>query len=191
MAVPYAEGEVYFKRSALKDERTGWWLGSQKTFYDFCLIETVWTVPYQVGRPGSHTPDINRPRAYLTHQTAHESYKWCYFHWDRFEVSFGPNFDGTGITQKCILNNCPGGDSYRDKNSGGPAKVVIRPCFMPRAKCMFVDLNVPIRAIYLPLTFQTDEAFPDLCTYLMIDFRMRDGVTMLQTGGNQPTSYLG
>jgi hypothetical protein len=51
---------------------------------------------------------------------------------------------------------------------------------------MYIDLTFPIRAIYFPLAQKPSKVFPDLCSYLMVDFRLRQGVQMW----NQPTAGL-
>ena len=41
---------------------------------------------------------------------------------------------------------------------------------------MWIDMTSPIRALYFPLCHSSGEGFEDICTYLMVDFRIRDSV---------------
>jgi hypothetical protein len=48
----------------------------------------------------------------------------------------------------------------------------------PSQPYMYIDLTFPIRAIYFPLAQKPSKVFPDLCSYLMVDFKLRQGVRM-------------
>lgn len=48
----------------------------------------------------------------------------------------------------------------------------------PSQPYMYIDLTFPNRAIYFPLAQKPSKVFPDLCSYLMVDFRLRQGVEM-------------
>lgn len=72
---------------------------------------------------------------------------------------------------------------YKKRGAGGPAKIVLSPVELLNDKdgplpFMWIDLNFPVRAIYLPLQYQPSKDYPDLCSYLMLDFRLRKGVKM-------------
>ena len=73
-------------------------------------------------------------------------------------------------------------DEYEKRAKGGPLMTAITPVKLhPDQPYMYIDLNVPIRAVYFPLAQKASSVFPDLCSYLMVDFRMRQGVRMYDT----------
>lgn len=61
-----------------------------------------------------------------------------------------------------------------DSVSCGPKKVAIRSIRFLAGKFMYIDLTIPLRAVYFPIAHQSDEKFTDMCTYLMVDFTHRD-----------------
>ena len=65
------------------------------------------------------------------------------------------------------------------ENNQEPSKVCIKPFPLGTEPLVFIDLVISIRALYFPLAHQSDEAFEDLTTYLMIDFRLRNSVRMI------------
>lgn len=70
-------------------------------------------------------------------------------------------------------------DEYGVRANGWSMLTAVTPIKLEKGQpCMFIDLNVPIRAVYFPLAQKPSTTFPDLCSYLMVDFRMRQGVEM-------------
>lgn len=101
-----------------------------------------------------------------------------------FSVMFGKSeFDLSKATRRYAIDNMTNTKEYRDRIKGGPQKVAILPVALKSGeKFMFIDMVVPIRAIYLPLAQKASSLFPELCTYLQIDFRFRKGVQMYFDG---------
>ena len=62
----------------------------------------------------------------------------------------------------------------RDLDQRGLAKVVFRPVPLGAEEFVFIDMTQPIRAVYFPIAYETEKQFPNLCPYLMVDFRMKD-----------------
>lgn len=70
-------------------------------------------------------------------------------------------------------------DEYEKRAKGGPLKTAVTPVKLySRLPYMHIDLVFPIRAMYFPLAQKPSSVFPDLCSYLMVDFRLRQGVKM-------------
>lgn len=80
----------------------------------------------------------------------------------------------------CDLNQDWG--EIRRFNEGGSRKVEFRPVKLGDGDFMYIDLTMRIRAIYFPLAHKASAVNEDLCTYLMIDFRMRDGASFRSPG---------
>ena len=92
--------------------------------------------------------------------------------------------DGARFSSQVILDNNPNFNELRDYDRGGPAKTILRPVPLSDARYMLIDWLNPFRAIYFPLAHQAGPGFEDLCVYLMVDFRLRQGVRMRLNGGN-------
>ncbi|KAI4184282.1 MAG: hypothetical protein L6R41_004853 [Letrouitia leprolyta] len=93
-------------------------------------------------------------------------------------VSFGPNKNGRGITRRVALGCNSNGNEARDYDSGGPHKVCLMPLQLGDEPYMFMDCTAPIRAVYFPLAHVCSEAFPDICSYIMVDFRLRESIRL-------------
>lgn len=186
MAMPYPEGEVFFKRSALKiakgSGKDSWSFNPDiaKDFASHILIEYIYNRPCGAGGPRSYSCNAEVG-----------SYKGYYP--DSFSVMFSntteklppnrANVRGIPMLKQVKIDTLNDAIAYRDRHSGGPDKVTIMPVPVTAgAKYMFIDLFVPIRAIYLPLAQKVDKIHPDLCTYIMVDFRFRKGEYMIVDG---------
>jgi hypothetical protein len=189
MALPYPEGEVFFKRSVLKNNGHNLDPDNLTSFNSHALIEWCWND----GATGT-----GFTRNYIRHASGKYSKKEQYAHWNAMVVSFGTK-DGfenpvsmgsddrhdsrhSGI-ERVISTVLPSDtDEYEKRAKGGPLMTAVTPIKLdPSQPYMYIDLNVPIRAIYFPLAQKPSTVFPDLCSYLMVDFRMRQGVYMYDT----------
>ncbi|KAL8791872.1 MAG: hypothetical protein Q9195_005534 [Heterodermia aff. obscurata] len=85
---------------------------------------------------------------------------------------------GSPYLSEVVLENNQNYNELRDYDRGGPAKTILRPVPLTNARYMLIDWLNPFRAIYFPLAHQAGAEFEDLCVYLMIDFRLRQGVQM-------------
>lgn len=188
MALPYPEGEVYFKRSALK--YPGFAIDTDdKTFYSHVLVETVWNMWHN---SGITAPKFHHPRAKPISGYA-EWYNTQFWVWDSQSALFGDSNDGTNITREVVLGKNANYNELRDKDQGGPDKVHLQPIPLGPERYMYLDLTVPVRAVYFPVAAKSSALNEELCTYLMVDFRLRKGVKMRsrQTGAvfDIPYSY--
>ena len=92
---------------------------------------------------------------------------------------FSDEQNGRNFFRRIDMVNNQNFNEVRDFDSSGPLKTILRPVPMVRAKYMLIDWVNPIRAIYFPLAHQAGPGYEDLCVYLMIDFRLRQGVEVL------------
>ncbi len=58
--------------------------------------------------------------------------------------------------------------NVRDKYS--LAKVIILPVRWEGEPVVYMDIIIPVRAVYFLLNYEADECNRDLCSYIMIDF---------------------
>ncbi|KAL8922318.1 MAG: hypothetical protein Q9208_005288 [Pyrenodesmia sp. 3 TL-2023] len=174
MALPYPEGEVYFKRSSLK--YPGFAIDTDdKTFYSHALVETVWNSWFNHNDEAKNT----KPHVRAKHvQGLGMWYATLFGVWSSQSALFGDSNDGTNITREVVLGKNTNFNEVRDKDQGGPYKVHLQPIPLGPERYMYLDLTVPVRAVYFPIAAKSSALNEDLCTYLMVDFRLRKGVKM-------------
>ena len=130
MALPYAEGELYFLRSALKFPDVGFDASDQNRFYDFILVEHVWNDYLSNGKHGSVYPNTTHARSV---QVVCDPDEWTtdYLAWDATYVMFGNDVTGKTTSRTARLDNCRNGNDFRDREKGvTPKEVVIGPFLM-------------------------------------------------------------
>ena len=200
MALPFPEGQVYFRRSALNLKNPPYNFDAQDTtsFYSHFLLENVWNT----WAFSSHTnPTIDNipthPRSkpvkgyasgYGTHfGKLHSSTIICTLvssnHpagvWDKTTVMFSDDQSGKSYSSTVELTNNQNFNELRNRDQGGPLKTILRPVPIKTDKrFMLIDWVNPFRAVYFPIAHQAGKGYEDLCIYLMIDFRLRQGVTI-------------
>ena len=92
---------------------------------------------------------------------------------------FSDNQDGASYDSMVQLDNNKNFNELRDRDKGGPLKTILRPIpLQPDRKFMLIDWVNPFRAVYFPIAHQAGPGYEDLCVYLMIDFRLRQSVTI-------------
>ncbi|CAO1600292.1 MAG: hypothetical protein LQ349_009024 [Xanthoria aureola] len=173
MALPYPEGEVLFRRSALSHQ-SGFNASNAQSFYSHALVETAWNMAFVQGL-SVDTRNWVHPRSPMN-VVKGQMWRTYFGFFDFQRVSFGPNKTGSGITRRVALGCNDNGNEARDFDSGGPHKVCIMPVRLGNEPFMFLDCTAPIRAVYFPLAHVCSEAFPDICSYLMVDFRLRETI---------------
>ncbi|RBR26197.1 uncharacterized protein FIESC28_00980 [Fusarium coffeatum] len=79
----------------------------------------------------------------------------------------------------------------RDLRGGGPRKYILRPIRIQsrETEWVWIDATIPLRAIYFPVSQRTDQAFDNLCTYVVIDFRHRESAWIMDYAGGFATLY--
>ena len=131
----------------------------------------------------------NRPSAIFpgtrNHACTTEVGKYKAYYPDCWNVFFASSLESVGrkgvVANKLVrLGTMDTATEYRDRENDGPDKVCIVPVPVgAKDKYMCIDLIMPVRAIYLPLSQKVGKIHPDLCTFLMLDFRYRRGVKMM------------
>ena len=158
MALPYPEGEVFFKRSVLKNNENGLNPDNLSSFNSHALIEYCWNDSVGTG--------FSRNR--VCHVSGQKDNKKRYAHWESMIVMFGTEegfenpvqrvTDGmhysrhSGI-ERMVKTKLPDDtDAYETRARGGPVMTAVTPVKLkPNQPYMYIDLNVPIRAVYFPL----------------------------------------
>ncbi|EWY84631.1 hypothetical protein FOYG_12061 [Fusarium oxysporum NRRL 32931] len=191
MASYYPEGECYFVRSSLR-YGPHWSADNQNLFYRTVLLEYYWN-----GWPATGVTQRSHPRSRWQHGTPSGIGGTRFGDWDRFWVGESRNKSTWPMLRIHSHPNSLNWNECRDHQGGGPRKYILRPVEIQdsNTQWLWIDATIPLRAIYFPIAFNADQAFPNLCTYVVIDFRHRDRFQMFSDTGVSrtivPTSYNG
>ncbi|QPG95272.1 hypothetical protein C2857_007928 [Epichloe festucae Fl1] len=169
MASYYPEGECYFVRSSLKYAGNNWTAQDKNQFYSHVLLEYNWN-----GWREKNTTTKAHIRSQWESGTA-PWWKTRFGDWDKFFV--GESKDRNPDNMLAVHSHCNSlnWNECRDLDSGGPRKYILRPVAIHHkdTQWLWIDATIPLRAIYFPVAQTTDQAFQNLCTYVVIDFRHR------------------
>jgi len=183
MASYYPEGECYFVRSSLKYAGNSWTAENKNQFYSHVLLEYNW----------NFWRDIN------TTTKSHARSKWTYGRgawyntlfgdWDKFFVGESRDKSPDNMLAIHSHSNSLNWNECRDLDAGGPRKYILRPVPIHHkdTQWLWIDATIPLRAIYFPVAQSTDQAFQNLCTYVVIDFRHRSGIEITNLVGQFQT----
>ncbi|KAM0723079.1 hypothetical protein Q7P37_001279 [Cladosporium fusiforme] len=199
MALPYPEGEVFFKRSVLKNNGNGLNPDNLTSFNSHALIEWCWNET-----PGGGGYSRNRVKHRIGKHNKNEEFGF----YDSMIVMFGTKegFEKkvgradsdtrhdsrhSGIERMVKTQLPEDTDEYEKRKKGGPLMTAVTPIKLDNdLPYMYIDLIFPIRAIYFPLAQKPSSVFPDLCSYLMVDFRLRQGVKMFDVPRSADTPSI-
>ncbi|KAF4469508.1 hypothetical protein FALBO_3599 [Fusarium albosuccineum] len=154
MASYYPEGECFFVRSSLQ-YANNWSAQNREQFYSGVLLEYNWNEWVTINQQ-------SRPHTRSVLQTGKGA-------WWRTLVG-----DWDSHPNSLNWNEC------RDLDSGGPRKYILRPVRIRHRETqwLWIDATIPLRAIYFPVCQTTDQAFQNFCTYVVIDFKARDEISI-------------
>ncbi|RFN51848.1 hypothetical protein FIE12Z_3902 [Fusarium flagelliforme] len=185
MASYYPEGECYFVRSSLSFDK-GWNADNERYFYSHILVEYYWN-----GWVATGSQSRSHMRSQWRSGTAQGVNNTRYGDWDRFWVGESKDKNPQRMLAMHSHLNSGNWDECRDLRNGGPRKYILRPIQIKsrETEWVWIDATIPIRAIYFPVTQRTDQAFDNLCTYVVIDFRHRDSVQITDWNGNFAIRY--
>jgi hypothetical protein len=100
--------------------------------------------------------------------------------YDRFHVGESKEKDPGQMLAAASHPNSLNWNECRDLDAGGPRKYILRPVKIHHkdTQWLWIDATIPLRAIYFPVCQKTDEAYPQLCTYMVIDFKARNSIKL-------------
>jgi len=184
MALSCPDGLAYFKRSVLHSSYFD--ANNQADFYTYFLVEMVQNNPYITRKHGAarpSDPSSAHPRTPYTYPVSrHRNCEYDQGQFDVMTISYG-TLEHPGCRWKVWLNTdsrqlCEGYDGY--------TRVCYVPVKMPNKneRYFYIDRTAAIRAVYLPLKFESDPAYPDLCCYIGIDFRIKKDIAFLYREGS-------
>ncbi|KAF7911248.1 uncharacterized protein EAF01_002755 [Botrytis porri] len=202
MAVPYPEGEVFFDRKVLAQRsKDGYRADNQKDFYSHFMIEYVWNVEAYHGSKNANSVAIGYQSVLgiqipvlkpgVGHKHRRSGYKiskgdkWetHYGNWTQLPISYGP--EQGDIKRRVEHNLCTSGNRFRNYEWGDSAEFFFMVLPMPtRAeRWVWIDLLANIRAIYIPIAYSASEDYPDLSTWVQINFATDRTVPVWRAGG--------
>ncbi|KAF5245230.1 hypothetical protein FAUST_1885 [Fusarium austroamericanum] len=178
MASYYPEGECYFVRSSLRLPNN-WNADNRNHFYSHILVEYYWN------GWTANTQSRSHRRSQWRHGTPSGINNTRFGDWDRFWVGESKSKNPEIMTAMHSHPNSLNWNECRDLNNGGPRKYILRPIKIQSSETewLWIDGTIPIRAVYFPVAQQTDQAFANLCTYVVIDFRHRGEVDIMDYRG--------
>ncbi|KAF5602012.1 hypothetical protein FPCIR_2089 [Fusarium pseudocircinatum] len=179
MASYYPEGECYFVRSSLR-YGSHWSAENETMFYRTVLLEYYWN-----GWPATGVTQRSHPRSRWEHGTPAGVGGTRFGDWDRFWVGESRNKSPSEMLRIHTHPNSLNWNECRDHQRGSPRKYILRPVEIQHkdTQWLWIDATIPLRAIYFPVSHKTDQAFPNLCTYVVIDLRHRGQLEMFSIGG--------
>ncbi|EKJ71528.1 hypothetical protein FPSE_08269 [Fusarium pseudograminearum CS3096] len=179
MASYYPEGECYFVRSSLRLPNN-WNANNRNNFYSHILVEYYWN-----GWTATSTQSRSHRRSSWRHGTPSGINNTRFGDWDRFWVGESRDKNPEIMTAMHSHPNSLNWNECRDLNNGGPRKYILRPIQIQsrETEWLWIDGTIPIRAVYFPVAQQTDQAFANLCTYVVIDFRHREEIDIMDYRG--------
>ncbi|KAF4339488.1 hypothetical protein FBEOM_6609 [Fusarium beomiforme] len=186
MATYYPEGECYFVRGSLR-YGTFWSAENTDQFYNHVLLEYYWNGWRATGqRERSHA------RSTWAHGTPQGTSTTRFGDWTHFFVGESRTKSPDNMLRIHSHPNSLNWNECRDHNRGGPRKYILRPVriYNTNTEWLWIDATIPLRAIYFPVSQRTDQAFPHLCTYVVIDFRHRGSLQMRNLQGQLQTFTL-
>ncbi|KAF4964485.1 hypothetical protein FSARC_7587 [Fusarium sarcochroum] len=184
MASYYPEGECYFVRSSLR-YASHWSAGNQSQFYNHVLLEYYWN-----GWPATGQTSRSHTRSQWRHGVGQGAGNNTRFgDWDRFFVGESRDRNPDNMLRVHSHPNSLNWNECRDHLRGGPRKYILRPVriYDRNAQWLWIDATIPLRAIYFPVAQTTDQAFQNLCTYVVIDFKHRTQLDIINLTGQWQT----
>ncbi|KAM0553094.1 hypothetical protein ACHAPJ_007642 [Fusarium lateritium] len=180
MASYYPEGECYFVRSSLT--YAGHWTAENRDqFYNTILLEYYWN-----GWPATSQTSRSHTRSQWRHGVGQGIGNNTRFgDWDRFFVGESRDRNPDNMLRVHSHPNSLNWNECRDHFRGGPRKYILRPVRIQdrNTQWLWIDATIPLRAIYFPVSQTTDQAFQNLCTYVVIDFRHRTQLDIINLTG--------
>lgn len=158
----YPEGETFFRRSSLTHGGKDWNFNAENEnqFYQHALVEYVSNTAFSGGR---QEQTYSHKRATYECKRAQGGYLTYFCYFNDMPISYGePTYPNRRQTVKCEANP----NVYRDRDSGGGIRVKIAHVQLPTKaeRYMWIDMVQPIRAIYFPIAWKSDESSRPLIT---------------------------
>ncbi|KAI9373510.1 hypothetical protein BJX61DRAFT_552185 [Aspergillus egyptiacus] len=142
MALPYPEGECFFKRSALKSEKSGRFDAEDPAhFYSTMIIEMVWNKEAHHG-----SKEANSPHGHPHNRSGYQIFP----------------------SRRVQHELCTSGARFKARERGGSAEAWFMFVPMPtrEEEWVWMDRLTCVRAIYIPAAYHAGPKYQDLCTYI-------------------------
>ncbi|KAL4790900.1 hypothetical protein BDV19DRAFT_381980 [Aspergillus venezuelensis] len=188
MSFAYPEGECFFKRSAIRSPC--YEPDKPEHFYGHLLVEYIWNRPAFNGCDSDCRRDVHfHPRsAYKV--VKGDWWNTHYGNWTSIYFLYGTKpYSDKGRYRQVEHNLCVSPNRFRDQEKGGALESWFMTLPMPllakgggRTAC--------IRGIYIQIAHQASEDYPEICTFLQVNFALQRLVNVLTHPALDPTLGL-
>ncbi|PWY67076.1 hypothetical protein BO94DRAFT_434434, partial [Aspergillus sclerotioniger CBS 115572] len=180
MALSYPEGECFFKRSALRSATYD--ADKPEHFYSHMLVEYIWNRPAFQGSDSEYASDVHfHPRSPYR-VVKGDLWSTQYGNWANIFFLYGTKPHSDRYRQ-VGHNLCVNGNRFRDQEKGAALEswfmVIPMPLLAKGEEWLLIDRTACIRGIYIPVAHQASEDFPEVCTFLQVNFAINREVSIL------------
>ncbi|KAJ5759477.1 hypothetical protein N7520_006633 [Penicillium odoratum] len=179
MAIPYPQGECFFKRSSLTSEKPDRFNAENPAhFYSTLIVETIWNKEAYHGE--KNCQNRSNPRSDLKVVYGGGGWKTHYGNWSHIPFTYGNYAKPETVNRRIRHELCTWGYRFKKREWGDAYEAWFMFVPMPRREeeWIYIDRLATIRAIYIPVAHQSSEKYPDLCTYVQCRFISMKQVTM-------------
>ncbi|KAL5360267.1 hypothetical protein BJX96DRAFT_175130 [Aspergillus floccosus] len=153
MALPYPEGECFFRRSALHSETGNWFNAEDPAHFYSTMIPD--------GHPHKRS-DYKIVWGGGNWKTSYGNWSWCPFTYGNWKYP----------SRRVQHELCTWGYRFKLREYGDAAETWFMFVPMPtrEEQWVWMDRLTCVRAIYIPASYKSGPKYEDLCTYIHVNF---------------------
>ncbi|PLB53834.1 hypothetical protein P170DRAFT_504745 [Aspergillus steynii IBT 23096] len=180
MSLAYPEGECFFKRSALRTSTYD--PDKPEHFYAHMLVEYIWNRPAYSGAGSYYTQNVHHHPRSSYKVVRGDNWSTSYGNWSKIFFLYG-KLSHNAKYRQAEHNLCVNGNRFRDQEKGGALEswfmVMPMPLLANGEEWVLIDRTACIRAIYIPIAQQASQDYPDICTFLHVNFAVEREIGLL------------
>ncbi|PYI35244.1 hypothetical protein BP00DRAFT_412198 [Aspergillus indologenus CBS 114.80] len=181
MSFAYPEGECFFKRSALRSSTYD--PDKPEHFYGHLLVEYIWNRAAYSGDSAYYTKDVHYHPRSAYRVVKGDWWDTKYGNWTNIHFLYGKKPYSDEERYRTVEHNlCVSGNRFRDHDKGGALEswfmILPMPLLAKGEEWFLVDRTACIRGIYIPIAHQASEEYPDVCTFLQVNFAIPRQITV-------------
>ncbi|PYI00743.1 hypothetical protein BO78DRAFT_269567, partial [Aspergillus sclerotiicarbonarius CBS 121057] len=180
MSLAYPEGECFFKRSALRTSTYD--ADKPEHFYAHLLVEYIRNRPAFQGAGSYYSREVHDHPRSPYRVVKGDRWNTVYGNWTSIFFLYGqqPHSDRYRQAEHTL---CVNGNRFRDQEKGGALEswfmIIPMPLLAKGEEWLLIDRTACIRGIYIPVAQQASEDYPEVCTFLQVNFATDREVSIL------------